>query len=116
MEGLGGDLVGGPVDLVVVLLRFFIDDADAGAGGEIVEVVEGDLLPCVGEAAGWGSESPWSQAREAYFSALRVHSSLSRMLRLWLAWVVMTPRWYSKYISSFQVGMSILPSSGLGKV
>ena len=33
-------------------LGFFVDDADAGAGGEVVEAVEGDLLPVFGEVGG----------------------------------------------------------------
>ena len=37
-----------------------------------------------------------SHASEASFSALRVATSLVRMLRLCAAWVVKTPRWYSK--------------------
>ena len=49
---------------------------------------------------------PSSHASEAYFSAFSAHSSLSRMLRLWLACVVITPRWYSKYNSLFHVGIA----------
>ena len=36
-------------DFGVVLLRVFVDDADAGAGGEVVELVEGDFFPVFGE-------------------------------------------------------------------
>ena len=44
-----GDLVVGVEDFGVVLLRVFVDDADAGAGGEVVELVEGDFFPVLGE-------------------------------------------------------------------
>src|ERR1035441_3495241 len=60
-----------------------------------------------------GYGSPCNQAREANFSAFKAHSSLSRMLRLWLGWVVLTPRWYSKYNSLFHVGIATLPSGGV---
>ena len=36
-------------DFCVVLLGVFVDDADAGAGGQVVELVEGDFFPVVGE-------------------------------------------------------------------
>src|ERR1035437_10992445 len=64
----------------------------------------------VSSSAGYGL--PRSQASDAYFSAFSAHSSLSRILRLWLACVVITPRWYSKYISLFHVGIATWPSGG----
>ena len=51
-EGAGADFVGGPADDVVVLLRVLVDDADAGAGSEVVELVEEDLLPVFGDFRG----------------------------------------------------------------
>src|SRR5208282_2559325 len=52
LQGVAADLVCGPSHDVVVPLRVFINDADAGAGGEVVELVEEDLLPILGEFAG----------------------------------------------------------------
>ena len=46
-----GNLIGGPAHDVVVLLRVFIDDADAGAGSQIVELVEQNFLPVFCEFA-----------------------------------------------------------------
>ncbi len=51
-SALCGGFVAGPADAVVIALRFLIDDADAGAGGEVVELVEEHLLPGVGEFGG----------------------------------------------------------------
>ena len=51
-EDAVGDFVVGVEDFGVVLLGVFVDDADAGAGGEVVELVEGDLLPVFGEFVG----------------------------------------------------------------
>ncbi len=45
VEGGGVDVVVVVVDLVEVVGGVAVDDGDAGAGGEIVELVEGDLLP-----------------------------------------------------------------------
>src|SRR6266702_202830 len=59
---------------------------------------------------------PSSHASDAHFSAFSTSSSLSRMFRLWLACVVITPRWYSKYISLFHVGIDTLPATGGGGV
>ena len=47
------DLVRRPVNDVVVLLRVLIDDADARTGSEIVELVEENFLPILGQFAGW---------------------------------------------------------------
>ena len=44
-EGIAGNLVGRPVNLVIILLRFLVDDADAGPRREIMELVEQDMLP-----------------------------------------------------------------------
>ena len=52
LQRFRGDFIGGPADYVVVLLRVLIDDADAGAGGEVVELVEEHLLPVLGEFGG----------------------------------------------------------------
>ena len=49
VERFAGDFVVGEADLVELGLGLFVDDADAGAGGEVVEAVEGDLLPGGGE-------------------------------------------------------------------
>ena len=48
-EGVGLDFAGGPADYVVILLSIFVDDADAGACGEVVELVEEDFFPVFGE-------------------------------------------------------------------
>ena len=52
LERVVRGFVAGPADAVVVALRFLIDDADAGAGGEVVELVEEHLFPRVGELGG----------------------------------------------------------------
>ncbi len=52
LQRVVGGFVAGPANAVVVALGFLIDDADAGAGGEVVELVEEDLLPGVGELGG----------------------------------------------------------------
>src|SRR6185437_13569923 len=51
-EGVCGDFIGGPANLVVVFLSFLVDCADARASGEIVKLIEEDMLPCVVELFG----------------------------------------------------------------
>src|ERR1039458_5723303 len=41
----GRNLIRRPADYVVIFLRITIDDADAGAGGQVVELIEQDFLP-----------------------------------------------------------------------
>ena len=53
LEGGFGDLAVGVEDFGVVALGVLVDDGDAGAGGEVVELVEGDLLPGFGDLGGW---------------------------------------------------------------
>ena len=52
LSDASADLVIDVEDFGVVLLRVFVDDADAGAGGEVVELVEGDFFPVFGELVG----------------------------------------------------------------
>src|SRR5215471_13066986 len=68
----------------------------------------------VSSAAGY--DRPSSQAKDAHFSASRTCTSESRMFFLWFACVVITPRWYSKYISLFHVGIDTLPGTAGGAV
>ena len=49
---IAGDLIRCPSHLVIVALRIFVDDADARSGAQVVEIVEGDLLPCLGQCIG----------------------------------------------------------------
>ena len=49
LHGARSDFIGGPTNLVVVLLGLLVDSRDTRAGGEIVELVEEDVLPRVVE-------------------------------------------------------------------
>jgi hypothetical protein len=86
LQRSAADFIRRPAHYVVVFLRVLIDDADAGAGGEIVELIEEDFLPILSEFFAW-----------IFFAVEpRERCPLLGVEDFYFGVAVKTPRWYSK--------------------